>query len=309
VQKIILVLLGLGSFLLVTAVLATVWAPGVVKKTPTDVNNKTLLSGVVQRLDTATGKLGDPAKIRIVSITQADGKKSDDKVVVFRAGSCVVVNEDGKAPDCVDGDDPRLVSADETTFATDRVTALAVDNGDYLPKGSPQYEGLVNKWPFDSKKKTYPYWDGTVGKAVDAVFDGTEEVGGVDCYRYKINIDDAPIEIAEGVKGTYTNEVVIWVEPKTGAIQNQSQDQQRYLEDGTQALNLQAQFTPAQIKTSADDTKSNMSLLNLITRVVPLVGFIGGLLSLLAALVLFLSGRSSAQTDVRETRERETSGV
>ena len=113
-----------------------------------------------------------------------------------------------------------------------------------MPKGSPQYKGLVNKWPFDSEKKTYPYWDGTLGAAADAKYDGTEQVGGVDCYRYKINIKDAPIEVAEGVKGTYTNEVVIWVEPKTGAIQNQSQDQQRYLEDGTEVLNLQAQFTP-----------------------------------------------------------------
>ena len=244
-RKIIaLILLGLGSFLLVTAVLATVWAPGVVKKTPIDINTTTVLSGEAQRLDSATGELGDPVDIRIVSITQADGDASDDDVVVFLAGSCVVENEDGNAPDCVDGEDPRLVTADENTFATDRVTALAVDNGDYLPDDSEQYEGLVNKWPFDAEKKTYPYWDGTIGEPVDAVFDGTETIEGVDTYRYKINIEDAPIEVAEGVDGTYTNEVIIWVEPQTGAIQNQSQNQQRYLEDGTQVLNLQAEFTP-----------------------------------------------------------------
>ena len=308
-KKIILVLLGLASFLLVAAILATTWAPGVVKKTPIDVNNKTFLSGTAQRLDAATGKLGEPSKIRIVSITQAEGNKSDDKVVVFRAGSCVVVNEDGKAPDCVDGDDPRLVSADETTFATDRVTGLAVDNGKYLPKGSPQYKGLVNKWPFDSEKKTYPYWDGTLGEAVDAKYDGTEKVGGINTYRYKININDAPIDVAEGVKGTYTNEVVIWVEPRTGAIQNQSQDQQRYLEDGTQVLNLKAQFTPDQIKQSADDTKSNLLLLNLVTRVVPWVGFGVGGLCLIAALVLLLTGRSSSTAHRHDSREKATTGV
>jgi hypothetical protein len=311
VQKIMLILVGLGSFLLVTAVLATVWAPGVVKKTPIDINNKTVLSGVAQRLDSNTGKLGPVSKIRILSVTQADGKKSDDKVVVFKAGSCVVVNEDGNAPDCVDGDDPRLVSADESTFATDRVTALAVPNGNYVPKGSPQYEGLVNKWPFDSEKKTYQYWDSTMGAAVDAKYDGTEQVAGVDTYRYKINIDKAPIEVADGVQGTYTNEVVIWVEPKTGAIQNQSQDQQRYLADGTEVLNLQAQFTPGQIKTSAEDTKSNMALLKLMTQTVPWVGYIAGGLCLIAALVLFLMRRrtSPAAPPVRDTRERETTGV
>jgi hypothetical protein len=303
VQKKIVVLLVLASFLLVAAVLCLTWAPGVVKKTPIDVNNTTYLSGTAQRLDSATGKLGEPSKIRITSITQADGDKSDDKVVVFKSGSCVVVNEDGKAPDCVDGDDPRLVSADESTFATDRVTALAVPNGKYLPKGSPQYKGLVNKWPFDSEKKTYPYWDGTLGAAVDAKYDGTEEVGGVNTYRYKINIDQAPIDVAEGVKGTYTNEVVIWVEPKTGAIQNQSQDQQRYLEDGTQVLNLQAQFTPAQIKQSAADTKDNLLLLNLVMLIVPLVGFIVGGLCLIAAIILLLLGRRRETPPTVEHRE------
>jgi len=297
VRKIIaLILLGLGSFLLVTAVLATVWAPGVVKKTPIDINTTTVLSGEAQRLDSATGELGDPVDIRIVSITQADGDASDDDVVVFLAGSCVVENEDGNAPDCVDGEDPRLVTADENTFATDRVTALAVDNGDYLPDDSEQYEGLVNKWPFDAEKKTYPYWDGTIGEPVDAVFDGTETIEGVDTYRYKINIEDAPIEVAEGVDGTYTNEVIIWVEPQTGAIQNQSQNQQRYLEDGTQVLNLQAEFTPDQIKKSAADTKDSMGLLTLVTRTVPIAGYVAGGLCLLAAIVLFLmESRSSSR--------------
>jgi hypothetical protein len=309
VRKTIVVLLGLGSFLLVAAVLATAWAPGVVKKTPININQTTYLSGTAQQLDSATGKLGEAAPIRITSITQADGKKSDDKVVVFRSGSCVVVNEDGKAPDCVDGNDPRLVSADESNFATDRVTALAVDNGKYLPKGSVQYKGLVNKFPFDSEKKTYPYWDGTLGAAVDAKYDGTEKVGGIDTYRYKININDAPVEIAAGVKGTYTNEVVIWVEPKTGAIQNQSQDQQRYLANGTEVLNLQAQFTPDQIKQSASDTKSNLRLLSLVTLVVPWVGFVVGGLCLIAALVLLLTRRSSPAAHAHDSREKTPAGV
>ncbi len=286
------ILLGLGSFLLVVAVLCIVWAPGAVKKTPIDVNSKTILSGEAQRLDAETGELGQAAEIRAVSITQADGKKSDDDVVVFVSGSCVVVNEDGNAPDCVDGDDPRLVTASENTFATDRVTALAVKNGDYLPEDSEQYEGLVNKFPFDAEKKTYPYWDGTLGESVDAVFDGTARVGGLDTYRYKVDIDEAPIEVAEGVDGTYSNEVFIWVEPQTGSIQNQSQDQQRYLADGKQVLNLQAEFTPEQITASAADTKDSKSLLTLVTRTVPIVGFIGFGLCLLAGLAVILSDRS-----------------
>ena len=69
---------------------------------------------------------------------------------------------------------------------------------------------------------------------------------GVDVYVYAITISDAPIEIAEGVDGTYDNEIEIWVEPKTGAIQQQTQDQQRYLADGTQVLDLKIGFTEDQ---------------------------------------------------------------
>ncbi len=290
--------MGLGTFLLVVAVLATVWIPGVVKKTPTDVNTTTYLSGEAQRLDAETGKLGDVVPVNIQSVTQTDSAKSNGDVVVWRSGTCVVVNVDGDAPACVDGKDPRLLTASEDAFATDRVTGIAVQNGKYVPAGTVQHEGLMNKWPFDAEKKTYPYWDGTVGAAVDAVYQGTEELGGVETYRYQINIDEAPIEIADGVNGTYTNAVNIYVEPKTGAILNQSQDQQQYLENGTQVLDLQVEFTKDQKATSASDAEANKSKLNLLTKVVPIIGFVGGILALLAGLALIFIGRGRRREGV-----------
>jgi len=301
------ILLGLGAFLLVVAILAITWMPGVVKKTPLDVDNTTRLSGEAQRFDGST--LGSPVPISIMSLTQADADASDDKVVVFVNGSCVVENVDGNAPDCVDGDDSRLVSASEDTFATDRVTALAVPNGKYVPEGTVQHEGLVNKWPFDAEKKTYPYWDGTVGKAVDAEYVDTKDFDGVETYHYRINIDNEAIEIAEGTPGTYTNEVNIWVEPRTGDILNQSQDQQRYLADGTQVLNLQAEFTDAQIKTSTDGAKSNLRMLDLLLTWVPIVGFVGGALAIIAGILLTLSARRDRGQDATPAVSREKSSV
>ena len=201
------ILLGLGTFLLVLAVLAVTWVPGVVKKTPIDVNSTTNLSGEAQRLDASTGELGAPVPITVQSITQSDSDKSDDDVVVFVSGSCVVENADGQTPPCVDGEDPRLVSASEDTFATDRVTPARCPTATTCRPARSQHEGLVNKWPFDAEKKTYAFWDGTVGAAVDAVYQGTEDIDGLETYHYRVNIDEAPIEVAEGVDGTYTNEV------------------------------------------------------------------------------------------------------
>jgi hypothetical protein len=285
------VLVGLGAFLLMVAVLALVWMPGAVKKTPLDVDTTTYLSGTAQRLDSSTGQLGAEVPIAIQSITQANAKASDDKVVVFVNGSCVVENTDGDAPPCVDGNDPRLVSASEDTFATDRVTAVAVPNGDYVPKGTVQHEGLVNKWPFDATKKTYPYWDGTLGSAADAVYVDDKDFDGVATYHYQVKIEDAPIEIADGIDGTYDNEINIYVEPRTGDIMNQTQDQQRYLADGTQVLNLKAEFTKDQTATSVDGAKSNLRMLDIMLTWVPILGFIGGALAILAGALLILGGR------------------
>lgn len=283
------VLLGLGAFLLVMGVMTVVWAPGQVKKTPLDVNTTTSLDGTVKKLDASTGELVEnPVKVQ--SITKVDSNASTDDVAVWVSTSCVVINIDN-APDCVDGSDPRLVSADTDTFATDRVTAEAIPDFKGLPTGSVAHHGLVNKWPFDAEKKDYQYWDGTVGAAVPAVYDREDSIEGIDCYVYKITIKDAPIDIAEGVPGTYDNQVEIWVEPKTGAIQQQTQDQQRYLQDGTQVLDLKIGFTDAQLKTFADDARTNMRSLALVTFWMPLAGFVGGALCVIAGLLLLLTGR------------------
>lgn len=298
------VLLGLGAFLLVAGVIATTWAPGVVKQTPLDVEQFTSLDGDVSKLDGATGELVDnPVKVQ--SITKTDSEASSDDTVVWVQTSCVVIDIDD-APDCVDGDDPRLVSATTDVFATDRVTAEAVETFDGLPADAVPHQGLVNKWPFDAEKKNYEYWDGTTGQAWPAVYDRTDSILGVDVYVYVVTIADAEIEIAEGTPGTYDQVIEIWVEPKTGAIQQQTQDQQRYLEDGTQVLDLNIGFTEEQQEAFADDAKANMLLLDVITLWVPVVGFVGGGLCLVAGAALLLTARRSGGSS--STEERELAG-
>lgn len=280
------VLLGVGAFLLVAGLLAQVWAPGMVKKTPLNVDLVTHLDGTVKKLDPATGEFPDePVPVKVESITRTDSDASDGTIVSWVQTTCVVMDIDN-APDCVDGEDPRLVDASTDVFATDRVSAVAVNDTGYLPADATPHDGLMNKWPFDSEKKTYPLWDGTAGKAVPAVYDREDTLAGIDCYVYTVTIEDAPIEIAEGVDGTYDNQVEIWVEPKTGAIQQQTQDQQRYLVDGTPVLDLKIGFTDAQIDQFAEDARANMRLLAMITVWMPIVGFTGGTLCVLAGLAL-----------------------
>ena len=134
---------------------------------------------------------------------------------------------------CVDGDDPNLITADIDIFATDRVTGLGVED-DNLPPETVLHEGLVNKFPFDVEQKDYPYWDGLIGRPVDMVYEDTETIEGLETYRFVATVEDEPVEVAEGVPGTYSNVVTVNVDPATGSIVKGAQDQQRFLDDGTQ---------------------------------------------------------------------------
>ena len=285
------ILLGLGAFLLATALLAAFWAPGVMKKTPLDVNSTTYLSGTADKINLKTGDL-DNFPVKVTSITKTDSKASTDDVVVFQNTTCVVNMADGDTPDCVTGDDDRLVSASEDVFATDRKTALAVPNqGKYSPNAEDPREGIQNKWPFDAAKKTYKYWDGLLGKAVDAKFSGTEKIDGLEVYKYVVKVEDEEAKVAGDVDGIYSTEKEIFVEPVTGSIVNQTQHEVRTLPDGKKLLDLQVAFTDDQVKSGVKDGKANSGKVKMISGTVPMLGFILGPILLIVGAFLAARGR------------------
>ncbi|MFB9314849.1 DUF3068 domain-containing protein [Nocardioides plantarum] len=304
------VLFGLGAALLAIGLVAAIWAPGRVKQTPVDVDTTTRLEGTAAKLDAATGELSAPRPIKIYSLTQTDSKVSDDKVVAFVNTQCVVFSDQGDIPDCGPpteqgaDTDPRVVDIGIDRFTTDRVTAEGVPSKGYID-GAVDHVGLVNKFPFDSKKRDYPYWDGATGKAWPAKFVEAVDLKGLPTYHYQVVIKDQPAEVTEGTEGTYSQTVDIYVEPKTGAVVQQIQDQQRYLADGTQVLDLKAQFTDKQVQTSVDDADDNIASLTLITRTIPLIGIIAGLLLILAGAVLAVLARRREEVDVPGARRRE----
>lgn len=308
-----LVLLGVGAFLLLAGTLAVVWAPDVVKRTPLDVQQTTYLEGTVQKLDGATGELGPVTDVRVRSTTEVDADASDDDVVVWSQNTCVWMDVDD-APECPEAPpgeeaDPRIVTISTDVFASDRYTGEPVNDEKYLegavlPEGWVPHEGLVNKWPFDTDKdEDYLYWDGTMGEAVPATFVREDTLLGIDCYVYNIDIADAPIDVAPGTPGTYDNHIEIWVEPRTGAIQQQTQDQQRYLEDGTEVLDLKVGFTEEQQQQFADDADGNLLLLDLVTVYVPIIGFVGGVLCLVAGTLLLVTARRREGQDADDESE------
>ena len=298
------VLLGLGMFLVVAGVLAVVWAPGVVKKTPLDVDTHTVYEGEAAKIDPSSGSF-DKRPVFAVQETKADVDKSSDDHVLFVETSCLVFDSGG-ARECVNGNDPDLITADIDIFATDRVSAMAVEDKN-LPADAAEHEGLINKWPFDVEKKTYPYWDGTIGRTVDMKYSGEETIKGLKTYRFEASVSDEEIEVAEGVPGTYSNAVTVNIDPKTGAIVKGAQDQQRFLEDGTPALDVSIVWTDDTITESVDDIKAQGRLLTLLLTGVPIIGFVGGLLCLLGGWFLLWRTRPEGGQRIADREEDKVS--
>ena len=279
-------LVFLGSFALVAGILVKFYAADALQVTPENVDSVTRLSGTTDRLNAAEGET-ELMDVKVTSVTQTDTQRSDDEVVAWVNTTCVV-KDLPDTPDCVDADDPqnRLITATIDVFATDRKTALAVNDEKYLSDDAVPHEGLVNKWPFGAEKEDYPYWDGVLGEAVTAEYTGTEDLDGLEVYVYEVTIDEEPAEVVSGIDGLYSAEKTIKVEPKTGAIIYQEQRDVRTLPNGDPLNDLQVAFTDEQLETSIQDGKDGVSQINLISNTVPIIAIIAGIV--LLALGLFM---------------------
>jgi len=289
------VALGLGGFLLVAGLVALLWAPGVVKRTPLDTDSTTLLSGQAQRLDPATGDVED-AEVLAVSRNRVDSEISDDDVVAFVANTCLNVDE-GQEPACLRGDDERVINNSEPdVFATDRRTGESLSaeaSAELLPADAVPHEGLVNKFPFDTPQADQQLWDGLLGEAVTATYDGEDEIEGLPVYRFTTQVDDQPATVVGDIEGRYSSQKTVWVDPRTGSIIDQEQSEQRTTEDGDTLLDLELSFTDEQVADNVASAEDSIGTIDTITRTVPVVGLVGGAVLLVGGFLLLRGSRGA----------------
>jgi len=289
------VLVALGAFLVVAAVIAQTWAPDHVKRTPIDVNSTTHLTGSADKLNPKTGKL-ESFPIYILDINQSDSNKSDGSVAVFVRTTCVVIDT-GQDQVCPSAKDPNLIDITIDTFATDRHTAMSINDPQYLPTDAVPHIGLVNKFPFDAQKTTYPYWDSLLQAPVDAVYQGTAEIKGLQTYVYRAVTKNAKVDVIAGtsssppVKGTYDDVRQVYVDPRTGSIIDQTENQQRYLTDGTKILDLKAEFTSAEQQVKVDESNNKWDQIHTVLHTLPIIGYAVGIPLLVIGLVLLFLRR------------------
>jgi hypothetical protein len=283
-----------GAFLVAIGLLAQFYMGKALLKTPLDVDEIIHVDGTAQVPD-ADGKIVETPFLAW-SVYHVDTSLSDSKVVSFNNSQCLV-KDIGNPVGCVSSDDPqdRLLSATTDNYATDRRTAESLNDPKYLPpEQSIPHAGVINKWPFLAEKKTYTYWDDSLQKGVQATYAGTDKLYGHEVYVYDVQVPKTEMDVAEGIKGYYTDDKQLYVDQLTGSVINQVEHQVRTDKKGNPVIDLQIKFTDDQIQTLVDEAKDNGKQLKLIRNWVPIFGYAVGVPLFLIGLFLTVRNRKKA---------------
>ena len=245
-----------GAFLIAVGLFAQFYMGKALLKTPLNVDEVIHVDGTAQIPD-AKGKIQE-TPVLAWSTYHVDTSLSDSKVVSFQNSQCLV-KDIGDPPGCVTSDDPqdRLLSATTDNYATDRRTAESVNDPKYLPAGAIPHAGVINKWPFLAEKKTYTYWDDSLQRGVQATYAGTDKLDGHEVYVYDVQVPKTRMDVAEGVKGYYTDDKQLYVDRLTGSVVDQVEHQVRTDLEGNPVIDLHIKFTDAQVQKLIDEARTD----------------------------------------------------
>ncbi|MGA3538537.1 DUF3068 domain-containing protein [Micromonosporaceae bacterium DT194] len=257
-----------------------------------------------------------------------------DKAVVWDVWS------NGVAPDLEPDDafpnlDGWLASSYSASLALDRKTAEAVEWNDQFLDASAAtfpsdeaaaaqpastevaFKGLTYKFPFNTEKKSYEYYDRDLGAATEIKYDGTDKVAGLDVYRFKQVIENQqlvfPADRLAALAGTfggegattgavtYSNTRTIWVEPVTGNfIRVQEQQNKTFTPDvgePTALLDGTFVYTEETEKNSAESAKASRDKLLLVGRTLPIALTVLGALLVLGGLLIAMKRSPAGATN------------
>lgn len=324
-----LVLVGVGVFLLVLAPVVRFWVAPHVVKAPLDINAEIDAGGDgFNYLDATVGKVV-PITVSVTRHIIGDVSAGNAKVAVYDESLCLTRDDNHQGLGCQRAGSPLLLTNSSDRVAFDRVSGNPVSgnvcgasenqdckanvNGDT----SVKHTGLGYKFPIDTKKQTYQFFDTVVGKSFPAEYKGTEKKGGLDCYKFVQVITNQPAYTNGVLPSTYTNTRTMWVEPTTGVIVDGSEDLNQVLTgratlDPTSELrdpalaNLTAlqgllSFTDATVKSQAKLATDNLPKIHAVRLYLPLGALLIGLVCLIAGLALY---RGAGQPAVPEGGER-----
>lgn len=305
-------LLGVGVFLVVLGGLLKFYVADRVILTPIDQYAQTTSPG--------PGSFLDPATLQV--------RSSDLVAVRTLRGDVAASNRDTAVWDVsvvLSTGDQQLVQASVDRVATDRRTAEAVNCcGEAVNSVPTRHSGLSYKFPFDTQKQTYQFWDANVKKAVPARYVSEETVQGLTTYKFVSQIDATQIQTQE-VPGSlvgesapsvqapvyYTDTRTVWVEPKTGVIVKGSEQNRTTLRDSagqdkSVVLQFDLTFNEDSQRSQAQLARDNIGKIDLLTTWLPLIGLLVGIVLIIAGvIIMFSADRGSG----RHAEQPESAGT
>lgn len=277
-----------GFFGVVMAILLPTVVVHASKKTPLNLDITQISSGPAKLYDAVTGKTND-VNLRATRIVRTDSTASDSKNTTVNETLCIVVVQ-GTTPNCVSAKDPRLLSFTTDRVTSDRRSADSVHvagwgenvNGDT----SARHKGVTYKWPIDTEKKDYLYYENDLKIAVTAKYEGTSKRKGLEVYKFVASTGDKPYLVQGIAKGTYNDVTTAYVEPITGAVLDGSDHQVQKLDNGTVALDTTLSFDQSAIDYQANYSKDAIDKLRLAEIWGPIIAGVVGVAALVGAYFL-----------------------
>lgn len=325
------VCLGLGVFLLVLAGLAKWYAYDKLALVPLDQDTVSVSYGPdATYLNVAAEggpaiQTGDLVSTRrVVGDVEASELASDELDREVAVWSTYSFTNPAESTD--NGENPLSGRLDYVAF--DRHTGETIDCCEtYTQSGmDPEteevadpvevtFEGQYFKLPFNTQKRDYMFWDGSVGDTLPLVFEEEEELDGLTVYRFSQTIPPTDVDVEEHteVPGSlvglrrpsvqtdrmYSNVRTVWIEPETGVIIKAEEDQLSTLDIKGEPVATITEVTigydDETIARNIDEYSSLSSRLKLVRVTVPLVGLIAGVLLVLVGALLLLSSESHAR--------------
>ncbi|MFI5806296.1 DUF3068 domain-containing protein [Streptomyces sp. NPDC051561] len=179
-----LVLLGTGVFLLVLAPLLTWYVSPRAKSSPIDINTTTVFTGTGSYFDTKAIRTvsGKPLTItRQVRGDVADSERSGR--AVWDVSTSIDTADTLPAADTTDSLQWTL-----ERWVTDRRTNEPV----HCCKEQPTFDGEAYlKFPFDVEKRSYRWWDSTLGSTVSLRYVGPKKIQGYEGYLFAATVPAA----------------------------------------------------------------------------------------------------------------------
>ncbi|WP_137146132.1 DUF3068 domain-containing protein [Mycolicibacterium sp. CR10] len=330
-------IMGLGAALLIAALLLSTYTTGKIAKIPLNMDATIVSDGTgnafdPESLNTQRFVINDDVPIVLQQQISVESPSNAD-VVTLQVGSTVKRSDQQQ--------DKGLLLAMVDTVTLDRNTALAVSS-ESNPGGAVQkpraiedenpptsialpHEGLTYRFPFDTEKKTYPFFDPIAQKAYDANYSGEEDVNGLTTYKFTQNVgydndgklvepvkyaslydDDADAQVTAraalwGLEGDpeepitmtryYAAQRTIWVDPVSGTIVKQTDRANHYY--ARDELKPEVTFVDYTVTTNEESVESQVAAaqderdrVSLWSRILPITFTALGLIALVGGALL-----------------------